>query len=61
MDELLQLGLEARLASFAHAEVVVQYDSDTGDIDADEAVIALHADPLELEAGRTYLPFGRFV
>ena len=60
MDELLQIGLEARLASFAHAEVVVQYDSDTGDIDADEAVIALHADPLELEAGRTYLPFGRF-
>ena len=60
MDELLQLGLEARLASFAHAEVVIQYDSDTGDVDADEAVLALHADHLELEAGRTYLPFGRF-
>lgn len=54
----LQLGLTLDLFSVAEAEAVIEYDTDTDKVEADEAFITFERDPWELSLGRQYTPFG---
>ena len=57
----LQLGLEAAPLDFAKAELVLEYDTQTGKLFTEEAFLSFEAGPWELEAGKLYTPFGVYI
>ncbi|MGH8581525.1 MAG: LbtU family siderophore porin [Gammaproteobacteria bacterium] len=54
----LQLALIATPLAYASGEVILEYDTDTDRIEVDEASASIEWDPVELELGRQFLPFG---
>ena len=57
----LQLGLEAAPLDFAKAELVLEYDTQTGKLFTEEAFLSFEVGPWELEAGKLYTPFGVYI
>ncbi len=57
----LQLGALIDLFTWVEAEVILEYESDTGQSFVEEAFITLEQDPWELSIGRQYTPFGVFL
>ncbi len=57
----LQLGLEAAPLDFAKAELVLEYDTQTGKLFTEEAFLSFEVKPWELEAGKLYTPFGVYI
>lgn len=57
----LQLGLIATPWESVKGELLLEYDTDAKELVADEAFVALEADPWELEAGTMYTPFGTYI
>lgn len=56
----LQLGLTLTPFEFATGELILDYDTDSGEVIVDEALIAIEYGAWELEAGRLYTPLGEY-
>ncbi len=54
----LQLALVATPLAFASGEIILEYDTDSDRIVVDEAIAIIEFDPVEVELGRHFLPFG---
>ena len=57
----LQLGLVATPWETVKSELLLEYDTDSKELFVDEALVALEAEPWELEAGMMYTPFGTYI
>ncbi len=56
----LQLGLIATPLENTQAELILEYDTDTDSVKAEEFTAAVEFDPWELVVGKQYLPFGEY-
>jgi hypothetical protein len=56
-----QLGLVAAPLAFAKGDLVLEFDSYTGKLFVEEAFLSFEAEPLEVEVGKMYTPFGAYI
>lgn len=59
-EGIVELDIEVTLLEALTGEAVLEYDTETDKLIADEAVVALEYESWELSVGKQYLPFGVF-